>query len=282
MSSTPEDAAPKTTNPAAERIKAAKNFYEVLGVSPDASPEAISKAYKKTALQVHPDKYKEPDAEEVFKKLGEAYDVLKDEEKRRQYDLSSSNPSSDKDDDLDNDLDEAEEPDVDNDTQQSSAPGGKKKDSDNTAVPEQPKPKAEANATQDNKPKVKDKNRAQEWNDSLYDFMTPAKKKGEDKDPQQEWVDQLLRWVLEFNHMITNKILGLFSQNPADTPTPNVQQPSDQPTAQNQGLPLLEGLSDTDVLTITDGSELPMLEDNKEEAPQIENSETAIVPFNPN
>ncbi|MDX1835962.1 hypothetical protein DIZ81_12905 [Legionella taurinensis] len=285
MSSTPEDAAPQTKNPTAERIKAAKTFYEVLGVPPNASTEDISKAYKKAALLTHPDKYKEPDAEEVFKKLGEAYSVLKDDEKRHQYDLSFSDPAPDKDDKPDNDIDEDEELDQDNDTQQSTAPGGKKKDSDNTAVPQQPKPKAEADATPTKKSTVKDKNRAQELNDSLFDFMTPAAKKGEDKDPNQEWVDQLLRWVLEFNHQITNKILGLFSQNPTDTqtPTPDVQQPNQETTAQQeQGLPLLEAMSDTEVLAITDGSELHLEDGNEPETPQIENSETAIVPFNPN
>ncbi|QRN02637.1 DnaJ domain-containing protein [Legionella sp. MW5194] len=288
MSSTPEDAAPKAENPTAERIKTAKNFYEVLGVPPTASLEDIKKAYKKAALLVHPDKYQEPDAEEVFKKLGEAYSVLVDGEKRRQYDLSSSDPAPGKKEnrteDKGQDKDKDKKDDLGKDAQPSTTPDTKKKDADNTAVPQQPKAKAEAEATPAKKSTVKDKNRAQEWNDSLYDFMTPAAKKGEDKDPNQEWVDQLLRWVLEFNHQITNKILGLFSQNPADTQTPTVQQPTaqDQPSRQEQGLPLLEAMSDTDVLTITDGSDLHLENGNEPETPQIENSETAIVPFNPN
>ncbi|KTD46678.1 DNA-binding protein DnaJ [Legionella rubrilucens] len=284
MSSTPEDAAPKAKNPTAERIKAATNFYEVLGVPPNASLEDINKAYKKAALLTHPDKYKEPDAEEVFKKLGEAYSVLKDAEKRHQYDLSSSDPAPDKKENKSEDKDQDKKDDLGKNAQSSTTPDTKKKDPDNTALPEQPKPKAEAEATPAKKPKVKDKNRAQELNDSLYDFMTPAAKKGEDKDPNQEWVDQLLRWVLEFNHQMTNKILGLFSSNPADVQTPTVQQPTgqDQPSRQEQGLPLLEAMSDTDVLTITDGSDLHLEDGNEPETPQIENSETAIVPFNPN
>jgi len=67
------------------------NYYEVLGVSSTATAEEIKKAYRKLAIEFHPD-YHPGDAsvEEKFKKINEAYDVLGDEEKRRNYDLGSS------------------------------------------------------------------------------------------------------------------------------------------------------------------------------------------------
>ncbi len=64
-----------------------KDYYEVLGVSRNATPEEIKSAYRKLALQYHPDRNKSPDAEEMFKGISEAYAVLSDEEKRRQYDM---------------------------------------------------------------------------------------------------------------------------------------------------------------------------------------------------
>lgn len=63
-----------------------KDYYEVLGVSRDASPEDIKRAYKRLARKYHPDVSKESDAEERFKDVGEAYDVLRDREKRATYD----------------------------------------------------------------------------------------------------------------------------------------------------------------------------------------------------
>jgi len=64
-----------------------KDYYEVLGVSRDASKEEIKRAYRRLALKYHPDKSSDPDAEEKFKEISEAYAVLSDEEKRRQYDM---------------------------------------------------------------------------------------------------------------------------------------------------------------------------------------------------
>ena len=63
-----------------------KDYYEVLGVDRDASPEVIKRAYKRLARKYHPDVSTEPDAEERFKEIGEAYDVLRDEQKRATYD----------------------------------------------------------------------------------------------------------------------------------------------------------------------------------------------------
>ena len=64
-----------------------RDFYEVLGVSRDAEEGEIKKAYRKLALQYHPDRNPDdPEAEERFKEAAEAYDVLGDGEKRRQFD----------------------------------------------------------------------------------------------------------------------------------------------------------------------------------------------------
>jgi molecular chaperone DnaJ len=63
-----------------------KDYYEVLGVERGASADDIKKAFRKLAFQYHPDRNKEPDAEEKFKEFSEAYAVLSDAEKRQQYD----------------------------------------------------------------------------------------------------------------------------------------------------------------------------------------------------
>jgi molecular chaperone DnaJ len=63
-----------------------EDFYDVLGVSRDASEEEIQRAYREKVSEYHPDVSDEPDAEEKFRKIQKAKDVLTDEEKRRQYD----------------------------------------------------------------------------------------------------------------------------------------------------------------------------------------------------
>lgn len=63
-----------------------RDFYEVLGVNKDASPEEIKKAYRKLARQHHPDVNKAVDAEAKFKEIKEAYDVLGDQQKRANFD----------------------------------------------------------------------------------------------------------------------------------------------------------------------------------------------------
>jgi molecular chaperone DnaJ len=63
-----------------------RNYYEILGVPKSASKDVIKDAYRKLALQYHPDRNKSPEAEEKFKEISEAYAVLSDDEKRQQYD----------------------------------------------------------------------------------------------------------------------------------------------------------------------------------------------------
>jgi len=63
-----------------------KDYYEIMGVGRDASADEIKRAYRKLARKFHPDVSKEADAEQKFKELGEAYEVLKDPEKRAAYD----------------------------------------------------------------------------------------------------------------------------------------------------------------------------------------------------
>jgi molecular chaperone DnaJ len=65
---------------------AEKDFYSILGVPRGATKDQIKDAYRKLALQFHPDRNKSPEAEEKFKEISEAYAVLSDDEKRRQYD----------------------------------------------------------------------------------------------------------------------------------------------------------------------------------------------------
>jgi molecular chaperone DnaJ len=67
-------------------MRAEKDYYEVLGVPRNASAEEIKKAFRKLAFQCHPDHNHSPEAEEKFKEINEAYEVLCDDEKRASYD----------------------------------------------------------------------------------------------------------------------------------------------------------------------------------------------------
>ncbi|XP_067902502.1 dnaJ homolog subfamily B member 14 [Heterodontus francisci] len=69
-----------------QRIKRCKDYYEILGISKDAGDEDLKKAYRKLALKFHPDKNHAPGATEAFKAIGNAYAVLSNPVKRKDYD----------------------------------------------------------------------------------------------------------------------------------------------------------------------------------------------------
>ena len=68
-----------------------ENFYQTLGVNENATQDEIKKAYRKLAVEHHPDK---GGNEDTFKKISQAYDTVGDESKRKQYDNQRSNPFS--------------------------------------------------------------------------------------------------------------------------------------------------------------------------------------------
>ena len=68
-----------------------KDYYKILGVERDTSQADLKKSYRKLARKYHPDVSKEANAEERFKEINEAYEVLGDEDKRSQYDTLGAN-----------------------------------------------------------------------------------------------------------------------------------------------------------------------------------------------
>jgi len=79
---------------AVKKIRKCKNYYEILGLKKTASEAELKKAYRKLALAFHPDKNKAPGAGEAFKAIGNAYSVLSNTEKKRQYDLYGDEDSA--------------------------------------------------------------------------------------------------------------------------------------------------------------------------------------------
>ncbi|XP_031720517.1 dnaJ homolog subfamily B member 1b [Anarrhichthys ocellatus] len=67
-------------------VKMGKDYYDILGIAKGASEDDVKKAYRKQALRFHPDKNKSPGAEDKFKEIAEAYDVLSDPDKKDIYD----------------------------------------------------------------------------------------------------------------------------------------------------------------------------------------------------
>jgi molecular chaperone DnaJ len=71
-----------------------RDYYEILGIHRDAEPDKIKKAYRRLAHKYHPDRNSDPDAEDKFKEVSEAYEVLSNTQKRGQYDTFGHSPPS--------------------------------------------------------------------------------------------------------------------------------------------------------------------------------------------
>ncbi|XP_073336556.1 dnaJ homolog subfamily B member 9-like [Pagrus major] len=76
-----------------EFILAKRDYYDILGVTKDATERQIKKAFHKLALKYHPDRNKGPDAEAKFREIAEAYETLSDDKRRREYDQFGHGPS---------------------------------------------------------------------------------------------------------------------------------------------------------------------------------------------
>jgi molecular chaperone DnaJ len=63
-----------------------RDYYEILGISKGATQDEIKRAFRRLAMQYHPDRNKAADAEQKFKEINEAYEVLSDEQRRKTYD----------------------------------------------------------------------------------------------------------------------------------------------------------------------------------------------------
>uniref|UniRef100_UPI00398F8D15 dnaJ homolog subfamily C member 18 n=1 Tax=Pristiophorus japonicus TaxID=55135 RepID=UPI00398F8D15 len=74
------------------RIKKCRNYYEILGVGRSADEEDLKRSYRKLALKFHPDKNCAPGATDAFKAIGNAYAILSNPEKRKQYDRRGEEP----------------------------------------------------------------------------------------------------------------------------------------------------------------------------------------------
>jgi curved DNA-binding protein len=72
-----------------------KNYYDILGVNKHSSDDEIKKAYRKLAMQYHPDRNQNPGAEEKFKEIADAYEVVGDEGRRKHYDKRNTGPQFD-------------------------------------------------------------------------------------------------------------------------------------------------------------------------------------------
>ena len=68
-----------------------QGYYAILGVSEKANFQEIKKSYRRLAKKYHPDRNKSPNAEETIKKINQAFEILSDRKKRKQYDLEASN-----------------------------------------------------------------------------------------------------------------------------------------------------------------------------------------------
>ena len=69
-----------------------EDLYKILGINENASHDEIKKAYRGLSLKYHPDRNPAPEATEKFKQINQAYEVLGDEQKRKQYEMERQNP----------------------------------------------------------------------------------------------------------------------------------------------------------------------------------------------